>query len=72
MRLPMGAGKTFLIAAFIYLDLYFAEKEPQNKLFAHNFLVLIPSGLKSSLTPGLKTMGVLILDGYCQNLLHHP
>ena len=26
--LPMGAGKTFLMAAFIYLDLYFAKNEP--------------------------------------------
>jgi type III restriction enzyme len=56
MSLPMGAGKTFLMAAFIYLDLYFAEKEPENKAFAHNFLVLIPSGLKSSIVPSLKTI----------------
>lgn len=56
MSLPMGAGKTFLMAAFIYLDLYFAEKEPENKCFAHNFLVLIPSGLKSSIVPSLKTI----------------
>ncbi len=52
--LPMGAGKTFLIAAFIYLDLYFALREPNNKLFAHNFLVLVPSGLKSSIAPSLR------------------
>ena len=56
MSLPMGAGKTFLMAAFIYLDLYFAEKEPTNKAFAHNFLVLIPSGLKSSIVPSLKSI----------------
>lgn len=56
MSLPMGAGKTFLMAAFIYLDLYFAENEPENKAFAHNFLVLIPSGLKSSIFPSLKTI----------------
>jgi len=56
MSLPMGAGKTFLMAAFMYLDLYFAEKEPENKTFAHNFLVLIPSGLKSSIVPSLKTI----------------
>lgn len=56
MSLPMGAGKTFLMAAFIYLDLYFAENEPENKAFAHNFLVLIPSGLKSSIVPSLKTI----------------
>jgi len=56
MSLPMGAGKTFLMAAFIYLDLYFANNEPDNKAFAHNFLVLIPSGLKSSIVPSLKTV----------------
>lgn len=54
--LPMGAGKTFLMAAFIYLDLYFAQNEPQNKIFAHNFIVLVPSGLKSSIVPSLKTI----------------
>jgi len=56
MSLPMGAGKTFLMAAFIYLDLYFADNEPENKSFAHNFLVLIPSGLKTSIVPSLKTI----------------
>ena len=56
MSLPMGAGKTFLMAAMIYLDLYFADNEPDNKNFAHNFLVLIPSGLKSSIVPSLKTI----------------
>ena len=54
--LPMGAGKTFLMAAFIYLDLYFAQNEPENKVFAHNFIVLVPSGLKSSIVPSLKTI----------------
>ena len=56
LSLPMGAGKTFLMASFIYLDLYFANNEPENKTFAHNFLVLIPSGLKSSIVPSLKTI----------------
>jgi hypothetical protein len=56
MSLPMGAGKTYLMAAFIYLDLYFANNEPDNKNFAHNFLVLIPSGLKSSIIPSLRTI----------------
>lgn len=56
MSLPMGAGKTFLMGAFIYLDLYFANNEPNNKAFAHNFLVLIPSGLKTSIVPSLKTI----------------
>lgn len=54
--LPMGAGKTFLMATIMYLDLYFAQTEPDNKLFAHNFLVLIPSGLKSSIIPSLKSI----------------
>ena len=36
--------------------MYFADKEPANKGFAHNFLVLIPSGLKSSIVPSLKTI----------------
>ena len=52
--LPMGAGKTYLMSAFIYLDLYFALNEPNNKSFAHNFIILVPSGLKSSIMPSLK------------------
>ncbi len=56
LSLPMGAGKTYLMAAFIYLDLYFAQNEPDNKNFAHNFLVLIPSGLKTSIAPSLRTI----------------
>ena len=54
--LPMGAGKTFLIAAFIYIDLYYAIQNPIDPLFAHNFLVLIPSGLKSSISESLKSI----------------
>lgn len=54
--LPMGAGKTYLMASFIYLDLYFALLEPDNKAFAHNFLILVPSGLKTSIVPSLKTI----------------
>lgn len=54
--LPMGAGKTYLMASFIYLDLYFAKNEPDNPAFAHNFMVLAPSGLKSSIVPSLKTI----------------
>lgn len=54
--LPMGAGKTFLMAAFIYLDLYFALNEPGNPAFARNFIVLAPSGLKSSIIPSLRTI----------------
>jgi len=54
--LPMGAGKTYLMAAFIYLDLYFAQQEPDNPAFAHNFMVLVPSGLKTSVIPSLRTI----------------
>lgn len=54
--LPMGAGKTYLMAAFIYLDLYFATTEPNNRAFAHNFIIFAPSGLKSSVIPSLKTI----------------
>ncbi|MGM9697157.1 MAG: restriction endonuclease subunit R [Prevotella sp.] len=54
--LPMGAGKTFLMAAFIYLDLYFAQQEPDNTAFAHNFMILVPSGLKTSVIPSLRTI----------------
>ena len=54
--LPMGAGKTYLMAAFIYLDLYFAINEPKNPAFAHNFIIFAPSGLKSSVVPSLKTI----------------
>ena len=54
--LPMGAGKTYLMAAFIYLDLYFALNEPENPAFAHNFIIFAPSGLKSSVVPSLRTI----------------
>lgn len=54
--LPMGAGKTYLMAAFIYIDLFFAQNEPDNRAFAHNFVIVAPSGLKSSVVPSLKTI----------------
>lgn len=54
--LPMGAGKTYLMAAFIYIDLYFAQNEPLNPIWAHNFLILAPSGLKSSIVPSLRSI----------------
>lgn len=54
--LPMGAGKTYLMACFMYLDLYFALNEPDNKSFAHNFIIFAPSGLKSSVIPSLRTI----------------
>jgi hypothetical protein len=56
LSLPMGSGKTYLMAAFIYIDLYFAANEPENKNFSHNFLVLIPSGLKTLIGPSLRTI----------------
>lgn len=52
--LPMGAGKTFLMMAFIYLDLYFAMQDEADNRFAHNFIILVPSGLKSSVVPSLR------------------
>ena len=54
--LPMGAGKTYLMAAFIYLDLSFAIKEEDNPLYAHNFMILAPSGKKTSIMPSLKNI----------------
>ena len=54
--LPMGAGKTFLMAAFIYIDLYFAMQNPAEKRFARNFIILAPSGLKTSVIPSLRTI----------------
>ncbi len=52
--LPMGAGKTFLMAAFIYINLHYAVLKPEDPTFAHNFIILAPSGLKSSIIPSLK------------------
>jgi hypothetical protein len=43
--LPMGAGKTFLMAALMYLDLYFAQTEPNNRLFAKVLGNLSQAGL---------------------------
>lgn len=54
--LPIGAGKTYLMATFIYLDLYYAGMKPRNSAFAHNFIIFAPSGLKSSVVPSLKTI----------------
>lgn len=54
--IPMGAGKTWLMAMFVYLNLYFAINEPTNKIFAHNFVIVAPAGLKSSIIPSLKDM----------------
>lgn len=54
--LPMGAGKTFLMAAFIYLDLYFANLFPNDHRFAHNFVVFAPSASKTAILPSLQTI----------------
>jgi hypothetical protein len=54
--LPMGAGKTYLMAAFMYLDLYFSSIDTTNEAFAQNFIILAPSGLKSSIVPSLRTI----------------
>ena len=55
--LPMGAGKTFLMACFIYLDLYLASIfGKKDKRFAHNFVVLAPHASKTAILPSLKTI----------------
>ena len=54
--LPMGAGKTYLMACFIYLDLYFANIFKDDKRFAHNFIVFAPSASKTAILPSLKTI----------------
>lgn len=54
--LPMGAGKTYLIACFIYLDLYFSDLLPNDRRFAENFIVLAPHSKKTAILPSLKTI----------------
>ena len=54
--LPMGAGKTWLMAAFIYLELYFACNEPENPAFAHNFNYICTVGPEIIVVPSLKTI----------------
>jgi superfamily II DNA or RNA helicase len=54
--LPMGAGKTYLMACFIYLDLYFANLYKTDKRFAHNFIVLAPQASKTAILPSLQTI----------------
>lgn len=53
--LPMGAGKTFVMASMIYIDLYFNLNNTDGR-FAKNFLIFAPSGLKSSVVPSLRTI----------------
>jgi hypothetical protein len=52
----MGAGKTYLMACFIYLDLYFANLYKKDKRFAHNFIVLAPTASKTAILPSLQTI----------------
>ena len=54
--LPMGAGKTFLMACFIYLDLYFASFLKNDSRFAHNFVVFAPHASKTAILPSLTTI----------------
>lgn len=54
--LPMGAGKTYLMACFIYLDLYLANLYKKDKRFAHNFIVLAPQSSKTAILPSLQTI----------------
>ena len=54
--LPMGAGKTFLMACFIYIDLYFAMLFRNDKRFAHNFVVFAPHSAKTAILPSLRTI----------------
>ena len=54
--LPMGAGKTYLMAALIYLDLYFARLHPHDPRFAHNFVVFAPQASKTAILPSLQTI----------------
>lgn len=54
--LPMGSGKTWLMAAIMYLNLYLGEQHPGDARFAQNFCVLIPSAKKSSILPSLRSI----------------
>ena len=54
--LPMGSGKTFLMACFIYLDLYFSILLKEDKRFAHNFIIFAPQASKTAILPSLKTI----------------
>jgi len=65
--LPMGAGKTFLMAAFIYIDFYFALINKSDNRFAHNFVVFAPSASKTAILPSLQLLKILILPGYYRN-----
>ena len=53
--LPMGAGKTFLIATFIYIDLYMYEKT-NDEIYSNNFIIIAPQARKTAILPALKTI----------------
>jgi len=55
LSLPMGAGKTFVMASMVYIDLYFNLNNADDR-FARNFLIFAPSGLKSSVVPSLRSI----------------
>jgi len=52
----MGAGKTYLMACFIYLDLYFATLFENDFRFAHNFVIFAPQATKTAILPSLRTI----------------
>ena len=55
--LPMGAGKTFLMACFIYLDLHFSLLlQKRDERFAHNFVIFAPHAAKTAILPSLRTI----------------
>ncbi len=51
--LPMGAGKTYLMASLIYLELYLSRQQNDG---AKNFLITIPNAKKTSILNSLKTI----------------
>lgn len=53
--LPMGAGKTYLIASLIYINFYLADLY-KTDTYSSNFIILIPSGLKNSILPSLRNI----------------
>ena len=53
--LPMGAGKTFLMATFIYIDLYMYSKTKDDR-YSSNFIIIAPSARKTAIIPALKTI----------------
>jgi len=54
--LPMGAGKTYLMACYIYLDLYFSKLLRGDKRFAKNFVIFAPQATKTAILPSLQTI----------------